>query len=93
MTKEEALTVSTGDIIIFKKSHKTPNRNFEFPMFGDQKVKVEKIHTEESGYVHFDVGIKLPDGEPALLSLDTGEEIDGSDTYWMHPSRFELIVN
>jgi hypothetical protein len=91
MKKEEAAKVIVGQTLEIVSFQRTPSRDFDFPLQEKMPVKILEIHTEESGYVHFHIGWILPLNSEPLKSLDTGEEIDGSQVYWMHPSRFELI--
>lgn len=91
MTNSEAKTVNPGDTIRLEHYQDTPGREIDFPLYKIQNVKVRNVITEKSGHQHFDVGYTLPEGQLPLKSRDTGEIIDGSNTYWMHPSRFELI--
>lgn len=90
MKKEEAQTVKVGDALILNDISQTPGRKIDFPAGAViQEVTVKRIVHEQGGYVHFDIGRVLPAGTEPLKSRDTGEEIDGSNRYWMHYSRFE----
>lgn len=89
MKKEDAINVKEGDNLMFKILSNTPGRNFG-PGILDVPVNILRVKLEGTGHVHFDVGLRLPEGELPLKSRDTGEEIDGSDTYWLHPSRFSV---
>lgn len=89
MDKEEAKKVKPGTELVLIDDTRTPGRDFDFPRPKDFKLKVHQVH-EENGYIHFGFGINLPENAEPLMSRDSGEEIDGSNTYWMHPSRFKI---
>jgi hypothetical protein len=91
MNKEEAKKVKLGDNLFLTNINNTPGRNYG-PGVPIAPVNILGILTENGGYRHFDIGLKLPNGESPLKSRDTDEEIDGSDIYWLHPSRFELSL-
>ena len=78
-----------GDDLILISDHRTPGRNFNFPISKDYKITVESVFVEKTGEVHINAGYVLPNGEPPLSSLDTSMPLDDSRTYWMHPSRFK----
>lgn len=95
MNKEDAKKVIPGQILSMVDFDETPGREeYPFPVTttGNKPLdfKVERIHVEPSGHVHFDIGLKLSETELPLSSRDTKELIDGSNTYWMHPSRFNV---
>lgn len=87
MNKEESKKVKLGEMLNLVDVTTTPGRTFS-PILGGE-VEVKGILTEESGYRHFDVGMTITAQDTPLKSRDTGEEIDGSNIYWLHPSRFE----
>lgn len=89
MNKETAQTVKEGNELNLIHTTTTPGRKFS-PILGGN-VKVLRIATESTGYTHFDIGMVIAEGENALLSRDTGAVIDGTNTYWLHPSRFEKL--
>lgn len=90
MNKEDSKTVQIGDEINLVDISITPGRSFS-PILGGE-VTIERIFQEVgTDYLHFDIGMVIGDNQAPLKSRDTGEEIDGSDTYWMHPLRFEFI--
>lgn len=90
MNTEDAKTVQIGESLNLKSIDNTPGRNYG-PAIPTGPVKILNIKTEGLGYVHFDIGLKLEAGEPPLKSRDTDDEIDGSDTYWLHPHRFDFL--
>lgn len=87
MTKEESKKVKLGDILNLVDISPTPGRIFH-PIIGGE-VRIKGIYIE-NGYNHFDIGTVMHN-EAAIKSRDTGEILDGSDIYWLHPSRFEFI--
>ena len=91
MNKETALTVKEGDSITLTDFSQTPGREqLRFPAFGKQELTVKNIKIDSAGCPHFDCGLgPLPNGAAPLKSRDDGKEIDGSNKYWMHPSRFD----
>ena len=91
MTSEQAKKVKEGDNLFMKDFSDTPNRKFELPVKFNEPVPFAVLHikTDSGGFPHSDIGMKLPKNASPLLSRDTGEEIDGTDTYWLHPSRFD----
>ncbi len=88
MTTQEAKSVTIGQQLNLLDTSNTPGRKIA-PTKGGA-VEVLGIFKEQSGHIHFDVGLFLPAGESPLKSRDTDDEIDGSNTYWLHPSRFNL---
>lgn len=69
----------------------TPGRACGFPYRGEQEITVGKIAIDKGGNPHFAENDEVvPTEDPPLKSRDTGEEIDGSRTYWLHPSRLEF---
>lgn len=90
MNKEQALNVKIGDTLTLVDCSDTPGRVGGFPFVGRQQITIEKIAIDKGGNPHFaNDGSVVQSGDPPLKSRDTGEEIDGSRTYWLHPSRFE----
>lgn len=91
MNKEQALNVKIGDTLILVDCSQTPGRAWGLPYDGEQNFTVEKIIIDKGGNPHFaQSNVRVPTEDPPLKSRDTGEEIDGSRTYWLHPSRFEF---
>ena len=91
MEKQEAIKVKRGDFLNLHDQSPTPGREkqLQHAIFTGHKI-IKRVLIEKSGHAHFDTGLKLPEGAAPLKSRDTGEEIDGSNTYWLHPSRFEI---
>lgn len=89
MDKNESQLVKIGDELNLIDTSNTAGRTFS-PIIGEL-VKIERVLIEKSGYIHFDIGVVIPENEVPLKSRDTGEMLDGSNTYWLHPSRFLLL--
>jgi hypothetical protein len=91
MNKDEAQKVRKGDFLNLFDQSPTPGREkqLQHAIFTGRKI-IKRVLVENTGHAHFDVGLKLPEGAEPIKSRDTGEILDGSNTYWLHPSRFEI---